>query len=281
MTQSTQPFDALKENLLSSLEAPIESKLKRPLKICPVCGGQTMWEGVHLICNNSNCIGQLIKQTAYFYSKTGIDLNSIAENMIAKLILDPAVFKIIVNNPWALLDPISFKLTPLILKIWGEARTDTFLENLQKINNRKNAAHFIAALGYPGLAYKTVLKIFYFIQEGIISSFIPKKAQKSFLDAYIIFERVKPQLPNFIFTSLPKSPKLRYCITGTLATPRVEIIDYLTKLRWEWSGQVSSYVDYLIIGSNPGQIKITMAKEKGIPTLTESEFMEMIKGAKK
>ncbi len=272
-----QPFDALTEKLFAPLEAPEQSTLPRPLKICPICQGQTKWQGVHLYCDNEDCIGQLIKRTAYFYSKTGFDLKSIGENMIAELILDPATFKILVKHPWALLDPDSFFLIDNLNRIWGLKRTANYLEGLVAINGRKNVAHFIAAMGYPGLAYKTTLKIFYFIFEDIIKSHIPQKSQKTFVEAFIKFQGIEPLIPNFIFAPLPKYPKIIYCITGTLATPRVELIDYLTKFRWEWSNQVSKYVDYLVIGSDPGRVKITKAEELGTVTLTEKEFMEKIK----
>ena len=274
---SPQPFDALKENLFSTLEAPTESTLPRPLKICPICGAQTKWQGVDLVCDNTDCISQLIKQVAYFYSKTGFDLKSIGENMIAQLILDPDSFKIIVNQPWALLDPWSFELLPYLYNIWGTKKTDNYLNSLLEINERKNVAHFLSAMGYPGLAYKTALKIFYFIKEGIVNSNIPKKAQTAFLEAYLKFQTIESLIPNFKFAPLPESPKVTYCITGSLATARVDLIDYLTKFRWEWSNQVSRYVDYLIIGADPGKTKITKANELGTLTLTEEEFMEMIK----
>lgn len=272
-----QPFDALTENLLSSLDAPIKSSLPRPLELCPICQGQTKWSGVDLICDNTDCVGQLIKQVAYFYSKTGFDLKSIGENMLTKLILDPDTFKILVAHPWALLDPESFNLIEKLNKIWGLKRTANYSQELTAINGRKNIAHFLASMGYPGLAYKTALKIFYFIKEGIVNSNIPKKAQTAFLEAYIKFQQVEPLLLNFKFADLPESPKVIYCITGSLATPRVELIDYLTKFRWEWSNQVSKYVDFLIIGSDPGKTKITKAEQLGTLTLTEKEFMEKIK----
>jgi len=277
MTTTTQPFDATIERLTSTLPEPDKPKLARPLKHCPVCGAETKWQGVDLICDSTSCIGQLIKQISYFYSKTGFDLKSIGENMIAKLILNPACFKILVDHPWALLDPDSFSILDALKEIWGIKRTETYLDELTKIQGRKNTAHFLAAMGYPGLAYKTALKIFYFIKEGIVNANIPQKAQTNFVQAYVKFQSVEPLLTNFTFAELPESPKVIYCITGSLATSRVDLVDYLTKFRWEWSNQVSKYVDYLIIGSEPGKTKITKAEQLGTPTLTEAEFMEKIK----
>ena len=197
--------------------------------------------------------------------------------MIVQLIMDPATFQILVAHPWALLDPDSFDLTRHLYRIWGAKRTLTYHDGLTAINGRKNVAHFLASMGYPGLAYKTVLKIFYFIKEGIVNSNIPKKAQTTFLEAYIKFQEIEPLLTNFKFAALPESPKVIYCITGTLSTPRVELIDYLTKIRYEWSNQVSRYVDFLVIGSDPGKTKIAKAEQLGTMMLTEEEFMEKIK----
>ncbi len=271
------PFDAVLEHLNSVVPTPEKPSLKRPLKTCPKCLGPTKWQGVHLICDSPECIGKLIKQISYFYSIVGFNLQSLADSLITQLVLEPVTFKILVKHPWALLDPDSFNLTNYLYDIWGPKRTAIYFENLRKINGKKTAAHFIASLGYPGLAYKTVLKIFYFILDGIVTSNIPKKSQKNFVDAYIKFQAIEPLLPGFTFAALPKSPKVRYCITGALRIPRVEIIDYLTRLRWEWSRQVSKHVDYLIIGDNPGRVKIATASRLGIPTMTEEEFMKKVK----
>jgi len=46
---------------------------------------------------------------------------------------------------------------------------------------------------------------------------------------------------------------------------------------WEWSNQVSKYVDFLIVGSDPGKTKITKAQQLGTQTMTEAKFMEKIK----
>ncbi|MCP4607702.1 MAG: hypothetical protein GY845_03155 [Planctomycetes bacterium] len=281
MSHQPKPFDALTDELFSAIDEPKESKLPRPIKLCPICQSQTKWSGVHLICDSPDCIGQLIKRLDYFYSKTGFDLHSIAEAMLAKLVLDPITFKIMAKNPWALLDPDSFNLTNYLYDIWKPKRTAIYLDNLAKINGKKNVAHFIAAMGYPGLAYRTVLKIIYFIKEGTVTGSITKKAQANFIEAYLEFQRVELLIPGFKFSPIPESPNVIYCITGTLATPRVDLIDYLSTIRWQWSNQVSRYIDYLVIGDDPGKVKITKAIELRTPTLTEDEFMEMIKLNKK
>ena len=250
ITHHHAPFDAVLEHLNSVVPEPTKPNLKRPLRACPICNSPTKWQGVNLICDSEDCIGQLVKRVSYFYSKVGFDLKSIGENMITQLILEPQTFKILVKNRWALLDPDSFNLTNYLYDIWGTKRTEIYLRQLKKLQGRKNIAHFLTSLGYPGLAYKTVLKIFYYIQENITNTHIPGKVQQAFVEAYIKFQQVKPLLKNFTFAALPKSPKIRYCITGTLTTSRVEIIDYLTKFRWEWSNQISKHVDYLIIGSS-------------------------------
>ncbi len=271
------PFNAVLDRLHITTPTPAKPSLNRPLNACPICNGPTKWSGVDLICDSPSCIGQLIKQVAYFYSKTGFDLKSIGENMITKLILEPVTFKILVEHPWALLDPESFNILQHLYIIWGAKRTNTYLDELIKIKGRKNKAHFIASMGYPGLAYKTVLKIFYFIQDGIVNSNIPQKAQTNFVQAFVKFQQIESLLSGFEFAPLPESPQIIYCITGSLATPRVELIDYATKFRWEWSNQVSKFVNFLVIGSDPGKTKITKAEQLGTICLTEKQFMEMLK----
>ena len=190
--------------------------------------------------------------------------------MITKLLLHPPTFKILSDHPWALLDPEAFELTDHLHLVWGTKHTETYFKELDNINGLKNKAHFIAALGFPSLAYKTVLRIFYFILEGRANANdkIAKKAQVNFTEAFLIFQQAERELVNFKFAELPKSPKLSYCITGSLSMLRAELVDYLTKFRWEYVDHMTKAVDFLIIGEKPGNKKRVMAERFGIPILT-------------
>ena len=136
----------------------------------------------------------------------------------------------------------------------------------------KNPVHFISALGYDKLAYKTALKLWYYVFGNLPLTSVAKTAQKNFIDAFIIFETAKKEMKRFTFLPVPPIPKITYCITGKLSISRTEMIAYLENYKWSFSNQVSRHTDILIIGDDPGETKTTKARELNILTINESEI---------
>jgi hypothetical protein len=67
-----------------------------------------------------------------------------------------------------------------------------------------------------------------------------------------------------------------FVITGTLSMARAEAIQKIVAAGGEVASTVSTRVDYLVYGDDPGT-KLDRAIEKGVTTLNEAQFMEMIK----
>ncbi len=77
---------------------------------------------------------------------------------------------------------------------------------------------------------------------------------------------------------LPLSGK-SFVLTGALSRyTRDEVTALIERLGGRVTGSVSKKTDYVIVGSEPGS-KYEKALSLGIPTLSEEEFEEMIKGA--
>ncbi len=248
------------------------------LEYCPVCNADIIWEGKDLICDSENCIAKLIKSISFFYSEVGIYLLSIGDAMIESLLKDTEIYSVLSQHPYALLNPKDFKIYERVKKIWGQARFDTYITNLKAINGTKNACHFIAGLGYKGLAYKTAFKIYNYLHHNIIKSHIPKNAATYFTFAYSRF--LSQEKLSFKFLPVPAPPKLLYCITGTLSTSRSDMITYLEGFNWQISNQISKFVSLLISGDKPGKTKTTKANELNIPIINEDQLTIMIKKEK-
>ena len=242
--------------------------------LCPTCNAPLSWEGVHLICTSNRCIAKLIQSLAYFYSDKGMELKSIGEFMLGDLLENPLAYYIMARHPYALLDPNQFNFVPLLKKIWGVKRYKTYQENLASLS--KSPIHFISALGYDKLAYKSVLKLWYYVFEAQELKGVSKQAQVNFGEGYLIYTKAKKELFNFTFLPVPPIPKVTYCITGKLSVSRTEMIEYLESYRWSFSNQVSKYIDILIIGDEPGRTKTRKAKELGTLTINEDEISEKI-----
>lgn len=88
----------------------------------------------------------------------------------------------------------------------------------------------------------------------------------------MIFERkIKPDVAK-IGTFAGKT----IVVTGTLENfTRQEIEKKIESLGGFTKSSVSSKTDYVIAGNKPGS-KLSAAKEKGIPVLSEEQFLSMI-----
>ena len=258
-----------------SVSSP-EKALSYYPNFCPICGSGLLKLGKHLICESDKCLPQLTKSIQYFYSDKGMDLKSIGEFMIGDLLENPDLYSILVKNPWALLSPVSYNILWQIENIWGDKRSQTYLSNLEEIDNAKNLCHFIAALGLDGLAYKTTLKCYHAMKGFEIKSHIQKQALNNFAEAIVTFYTVNQKI-NFTFIPVPEPPKVIYCITGTLSSSRNDMITYLEKHNWQFSNQISKFVSILVVGDKPGKTKITKAQELSIKQIKEDDIINYIK----
>ena len=261
---------------VSGITVPTNARtlLNDILPDCPTCNAPLSWKGKDLICTSPRCIAKMIKSLSYFYSDKGMELKSIGEFMLGDLFEDPLAYSILVKHPYALLDPEVFNFVPLIKSIWGEKRYLIYRENLSSLS--KSPIHFISALGYDKLAYKSVLKLWYYVFEGQELKGVSKQAQTNFSEGYLIYKKAAEELVNFKFLLPPLIPKITYCITGKLSVSRTEMIDYLSEYRWSFSNQVSKHVDILIVGDDPGRTKTRKAQELNTLIINEDEISEKI-----
>lgn len=243
--------------------------------VCPVCGSPLSQDGVHLVCNHPECVAQLVKTIAYFYSDKGMDLKSIGASMIEQLLQNVETYQILKHSPWALLDPEAYppRFLETIYSVWGTARTETYLDNLSQLQGAKNPAHFIAALGLPNLAYKSALTCFQAFIGHATYKHPTTAAVQSFVQGVDKFQQAMREIHNFYLAELPTPAVKTYCITGTLSVPRGDMIDYLSQFGWQAMNQVSKNVDYLILGELPKvSTKLQKARSLGVTTITEDEI---------
>ena len=245
--------------------------------ICPKCGDFLHWQGVHLVCNGSNCIAQKIVSIAYFYSNKGIKIDGIGEAMIEKLLNNSNCYSVLIEKPWALLDMFSYGIMHDVISVLGETLFANIINEVNLVNETKNMSHFIAGLGIQGLAYKSTLKLCQYIKTGVLTSNVPTKAKTSFPNALMIYSQASKEMNVFKFTDVPNPAKAKYCITGSLSISRDAMIEFLNDYSFGFSNTVTKDTSYLIIGEDAGKTKINKATKYGIPQITESQLMNIIK----
>jgi len=243
---------------------------------CPKCGESLKWEGVHLICNGPKCITKLVVSIHYFYSVKGIKIDGVGEAMVEKLLQDPKIYEVLSNNRWALLDIHSYNIFNEVFSVLGEKIYGNIFEQVQQVSKTKTMAHFISGLGFPGLGYKTSLRLCQYIKSGKLNIPISIVAKKNFPLTTIIFSNAKAELKNFQFAPLPESAKAIYCITGILSKSREAMIMYLAEYGYEFSHNVTRETNYLIMGQEPGKIKVSFAEKYNIPIISEEQFIKLL-----
>jgi DNA ligase (NAD+) len=250
-----------------------------PIK-CPKCNNFLDWEGVHLVCNGDKCIAKLIVSIAYFYSHKGIKIDGIGERTIETLLEDQKIYEVLSHKPWALLDTLSYNIADRVINILGPVVYTNLFEQITKVNNTCSMAHFVAGLGLPGLAYKSALRLCQYLKSGQINIHITDKAKKSFISAATIYTEAIKEMKNFSFIALPSTAKAIYCITGTLSYSRDAMIELLNAYGYEFSSTVTRETNYLIVGQDPGKIKVDKAIKYNIPQISEEQLFAIIKNEK-
>jgi len=245
--------------------------------ICPTCASFLHWEGVHLVCNDSNCIAKKITSITYFYSVKGIMIDGIGEAIIEKLLNHSKCYTVLINSPWALLDMYSYDIMHDVIDAVGETIFSNILNEVTRISETRNMAHFIAGLGIPGLAYKSALKLCQYIKTGELSANVPNAAKKSFPEAAMIYKKASEEMQIFKFASIPSPAKLKYCITGSLSISREAFVEMLNDYSFGFSATVTLDTNYLVVGDEAGKTKINKAIKYGVPQITEAQLMKIIK----
>lgn len=244
---------------------------------CPICKGYLEWRGVDLLCVSPSCIAKQVKRLAYFYSDKGMEIKSIGEAMLEQLLQNEKCYTILKAAPWALLEPDTFGIYHEVKSIWGEARTETYLDNLADLSNAKNPAHFVAALGYKNLAYKTALACF----QAFLGYANPQRSISNSVNSFSLglvdFKKAMETMRYFRLAEIPKPATCIYCVTGTLSVPRNEMVDYLSAYGWQPMNQISKNVDLLILGElNKESTKLRKAKELGVKIVTEEQLPSLL-----
>jgi NAD-dependent DNA ligase len=172
----------------------------------------------------------------------------------------------------------SYNIVHEVLKILGETVTRNIMDQVNSVKEVKTMAHFIAGLGLPKLAYKTALRLCQYLKTGKLTMTIQAEAQRNFCEAAILFKEADEEMKYFMFAPMPNVARAKYCITGTLSTPREDMINYLASKEFEFSNSVTKETDYLIVGESPGKLKIQKAQKYGIPQTTETQLFKLLKG---
>jgi len=273
--------------VISSKRNGTEKKFRMPSK-CPVCGAEVIKEEAIHRCIGLDCPAQLKGRIKHFASKRAMDIEGLGTKLT-----DQLVEKGLVKD---VADIYYIKKEQLIaLERMAEKSAQNIIDAIEKSKN-KPLAKFLFALGIRHVGETTAedlaghfLRLDDFFRlleedlmevEGIgpevaasVHQFFKDKKNKESI------ERLKKAGVKVIEPKVKEKGKLvgkTFVFTGTLkAFGRDEARNLVESLGGMTASGVSKKVDFVVIGEDPGS-KFDKAKELGIKTLTEEEFMRII-----
>jgi len=275
--------------VLPELRTGKEKAFKMP-KNCPACGtklvkpeGEAVWR-----CPNPNCFARQREYFYHFVSKGAFDIAGLGAKIIDQLIDEG-----LVSDPADLFELKEGDLVPL--ERFAEKKAKNIIEAIQS-RKKINFPQFIYALGIRNVGEETSRDLAEYF--GSI-----EKLKKASLEELQKITDIGPVVAKSIYNYFREKRNLEFLeklekvgiqigqekkakhqpfkgkifvLTGALETmTREEAKEKIRLLGGEISETVSKKTNYVIIGKEPGS-KYEKAKELGVKTISEKEFLKII-----
>jgi len=259
---------------------------------CPECNHDVFRPEGEVVarCQNLSCPAQVKRRIEHFVSKNAMDIDGVGEKLI-----DQLVEKKLINSVDDLFSLTVHQLSEL------ERMAEKSAENtINAINNSKTTTfhRFVHALGirnvgehgakvlekaFAGniekfmktniLDLETIDEVGPIVAETIVTFWLDEtnvNIVKNCFELGVVLENNQKNLDQIFIGKT-------FVFTGSLETiTRNEGKEIVEDRGGRSAGSVSSKTDYVVAGENAGS-KLKKAEELGIPVLTESEFMDLVK----
>jgi DNA ligase (NAD+) len=258
---------------------------------CPECNTELVkykQEDAIWRCPNQSCPSRTWKQIEHYAAKEALDIEGLGEKNVvallnAKLVKDPAdLYKIKIDDLLKLdrfaqvsanklYESIQAKKYPVLSRfIYGlgirhiGTQTAIDLSNHFRELNALSKAEIDELAGIEGIG------------EVVAESVVEWFAEPNNLKLLEKFEDngVKPQAVKKVGGKLSG---LNFVVTGTLDTMgREEAAEKIRQLGGTFQSSVGKDTDYLVVGNNVGQSKLSKAGKLGTKQINESEFIKLL-----
>jgi DNA ligase (NAD+) len=266
---------------------------------CPVCGSKIVRpaEEANYYCENSECPAQVRGRIEHFAHRGAMDIEGLGEAVVDQLVSLEFV------HSYADLYDLGAKAKQLAaLERWGEKSTTNLLNAIAASTSRP-FARVLYAIGIrhvgAGVAqllarnFPSIDALMSVTEKDLeqipgIGPRIAESVMRFFEDTHNrkLIERLRRAgLP--LADRFPKSTTRRalsektFVLTGSLSTlTREEAKERIETMGGKVSSSVSKKTDYVVVGEESGS-KLTRARELGIKTIDEHEFLAMIENSSK
>jgi DNA ligase (NAD+) len=269
-----------------------EKKVQPPEK-CPVCNSKLVREAdeVALRCINASCLAQIKGRLLHFASRSAMDIEGLGTVLVNTLVdkglvKDFADLYHLTYDDLINLERMGDKSVKNLLKAIEKSKTRPYRNVLYALGIRHVGLHTAQVLttAFPSI---DKLKDASFEEISSIMGIGPTVAEsiKNFFsdnENLRLIDRLKKVGLKFAeeVSSAEKRPLAgkTFVLTGTLNNyTREQATELIFSLGGNVSSSVSRKTDYVIVGKDPGS-KYEKAQSLGIKTITEEEFLKMIKG---
>jgi len=287
--------------VIPEIVGPVKSRRSGKEKIfympsqCPVCGSEVIkpeGEAMHR-CPNAACPSQALEQIKHFVTRGAMDIDGVGEKLCQALfeaglikdvadlyyltkeqllglerMADKSVSNVLNSIEGSKNRPLSRVIFALGILHVGEEYAELLAENFSSIDElaktRREGLSSLPSIG-PKIADSIVA---FFRQEGN-KSIIEKLRKAGVKLEREKAEEVKPE-------KLPLAG-LEFVLTGKFESfTRQEAEARIKALGGKTGSDVTKKTSYLIVGVDPGS-KLAKAQKLGIKTLSEAEFLELLK----
>ena len=263
---------------------------------CPACGTPVERDGPLAYCPAGlSCPPQLERAIEHYASRAALDIEGLGEERIGQLVEAE-----LVTDPADLYELTAAELADLAG--WGEQSASNLIAEIDR-SRTPSLADFLTGLGIPDVGDTTARALATeFGSVAAIRSADTEQLQqvpdigpavadsiRSYFDTDEtaeavdrLLDHVDPVAPGAETEAGIEQPNaladLTFVFTGSLDRfTRSEAQALVEDHGGTATGSVSGNTDYLVIGDNPGQRKQAAATDNGVPTLSEDEFLTLLR----
>ena len=259
--------------------------------VCPVCGAKVERDedGAFMRCTGAECPAQLSRNIAHFVSRDAMDIDG-----LGSAIVDILIEKGMVKSP----ADIYYLTLEELKSLWqkGETAAKKLLAAIEA-SKQQDVSRLIYALGIRQVGVKAgkILAATFGSLDGLMNASteeltavpdIGEITARNISDWFSqpqsrhMVKRLREAGVNFESKRIISDARFAgktFVLTGALSRfTREEATEKIELLGGKVSGSVSKKTGFVVVGENAGS-KERKARELGIPTLTEDEFLEMIR----
>jgi DNA ligase (NAD+) len=271
-------------------------RTSRPFRFprrCPACGalalraaGEAYWR-----CLGSGCPAQLKERLRHFASRRAMNIEHLGEATIAELVgrglvRDFADLYRLTEEQVRRLEGFGRKSAANLVRAIGASRARGLARALNGLGIPlvgDHVAHLLAGryraldrlAGASADQLAAIPGVGPAIAESVVKFFADTGNRRTLRRlAAAGVAMVEPRIA-------PRGGRLSgksFVLTGALTgVTRDEAVDLLARLGARVTGSVSRKTNYVVVGERPGE-KLEAARRLGVPTLSEREFLAMVKG---